>query len=430
MQASANNPIYTVYVLSNGTKYNITPAVESIDTSDQRRQFSNYVNITVANTTINGTQAASFFKVRDTLFIYANDGDREDEVFRGFIWTIQSKANLSEESFSIKAYDFLIYLQETECNEFYEDGGRTELIIRDICKNWGLDNRLKWQYSSKIHDQLVLRGTLSEEIQSILDEKSDSNGQEYVMLCDKGYLIIRFIGHNQTVYTLRAGDIITEASSECTMDGMTTKVVILGKAKNDEKATVEATQTGDIEKYGTLQKNITLSDDKTLINAKGEATALLRKYGKPQWEYEITARDIPWIRKGDKINISAANITGAFFVEGIDRTITNKRKEMSLTLTKYDPTRTYLGDINDLKADHQCKSCEWRALGSDEDLLCDYCQQKYGVEYWYEIKHKCIMCGEDAPTPEEDLLCDHCQHIYGVERFSELPKNLQDKALY
>ena len=49
----------------------------------------------------------------------------------------------------------------------------------------------------------------------------------------------------------------------------------------------------------------------------------------------MKAVDIPWIRKGDKVLINAGDIANAtLIVAGVERSISNKSKEMTLTLER------------------------------------------------------------------------------------------------
>ena len=116
------------------------------------------------------------------------------------------------------------------------------------------------------------------------------------------------------------------------MNGVTTQVKIIGKASDDDKTPVEATISGDTETYGTLQKIISRSEDTTLEASKWEARNIIAEEGKPKWEHDVKAVDIPWIRKGDKVDISTDTMSGRFIVESINREISNRGKTMSLTV--------------------------------------------------------------------------------------------------
>ena len=161
----------------------------------------------------------------------------------------------------------------------------------------------------------------------------DRTGAKYVILSKQDVMHVNGVGQNSTIYTFKAGQNAISTRSEWTKDGMITKVVILGKADDDERAEVEATVAGNTAGYGTLQKIITRDSNTTLADAKTEANNIIKKSGKPTTEYELRAIDIPWIRKGDKVKVVAGNLPSSYFiVKSVERSITNKSKDMTLTL--------------------------------------------------------------------------------------------------
>lgn len=335
MRASKENPIYTVRLLDDSTEYNLTAAVLDIDFADREKQLAQSVTINVANGQSGGTTLADILKVRQRIFISADDGTTNDEVFRGVIWTKYCRDALSDEEIQIKCYDNLIYMQESEDSQYFTAGQASNSVIQQLCDNWGV--QLDYSYASITHEKLVLRGNLSDIIISdVLDKVKKQTGQSFVILSIKDVLTIRPVGQNTTVYEISEQNNAVQTRTEQTMDGMITKVVILGKAGNDERKPVEATVDGDTAQYGTLQKIIDASgkdENTSLADAQKEANNIIKESGTPKIEYEVQAPDIPWIRKGDKVRVDAGDIYGKeLIVLAINRSISNKSKMMTLTL--------------------------------------------------------------------------------------------------
>ena len=329
--ASLENPVYTVYIVASGTKYNVSGAVVSLKFTDQKAQFSKSVRIELANAKVGNMRLTSLIRVRDRVYIYADDGEKSDEVWRGFVWTRNYKSSLASRNFDLKCYDNLIFMQESEESKFFESGKSTKSIVSSLCSDWGVS--LQYNYESITHAKLALRGGLSDIItDDVLNLVKDRTGKKYVIISEKDVMYINGVGKNSTVYTIKAGNNAVQTASECTMDGMTTKVVILGKADDDDRRPVEATVSGNTSKYGTLQKLIDRDENTELADAKKEAQSIIDEDGEPKWEYEISAPDIPWIRKGDKVNVSAGDLTKSYIVIGVDRDISLKEKRMLLTL--------------------------------------------------------------------------------------------------
>lgn len=333
MKASLENPIYSTYIVSGDKKYNITPAVIDLDFSDQKKQMAQAVNITVMNAKAGDSWLSSLLQVRQRVYIYADDGSRNEEVFRGYIWTRSYKSSLTDREIVLKCYDNLIYLQESEEAEYFSSGKSTKDVVSTLCSKWGV--KLEYTYSSITHAKLALRGNLADIFTSdILDLVKDRTGTKYVILSVKDTMQVKPVGSNGTIHRFIAGKNAVKTSSECTMEGMITKVVILGKADDDDRQPVEATVAGKTSEYGTLQKVISRDENTSLADAKKEADGILKEDGSPKWEFELVAPDVPWIRKGDKVYVSAGDISGYLIVTSVDRSISNKAKEMTLTMEK------------------------------------------------------------------------------------------------
>lgn len=334
MKASQGNPVYTVYIVDGNTKYDITPAVTSLDFSEQKKQMAQSVNIGVANVQFKGKWLTSILKVRQRVFIHANDGTKSGEVFRGYVWTRSYKANVSDRDITLKCYDNLIYFQESQEAEFFPDGKNTKDVVAALCEKWGV--KLEYSYESITHSKLALRGTLSDLFTAdILDLVVDRTSKKYVIRSEQDTMKVLTVGQNSTVYKIVAAQNAATTRSECTMDGMKTKVVILGKAADDGREPVEATVAGKTDQYGTLQEIISRDENTSLADAKKEAQGVLKNKGEPFWEYEILTPDIPWIRKGDRVYVNAGDIANKeLIVWSVSRSIDAKKKTMTLTLEK------------------------------------------------------------------------------------------------
>lgn len=331
--ASIAKPEYTVYVVAGSTKYDITPAIENIDISDQKKQMAKCVTIQMLNIKVGDKRLSDLLTVPNRVFMHADDGSKNGEVFRGFVWERACKNSLTDRTFQLKNYDNLIYFQESDHSAFFSSGKSTKDVSASLCKEWGV--KLEYTYESITHSKLVLRGNLSDIFTAdLLDLVKDRTGKKYVILSEKDVMQIKPVGSNSTIYHFIAGQNAIQTSSVCTMDGMKTKVIILGKADKEERQPIEATVSGDTEKYGTLQTTISRSENTSLADAKKEAQSIIDEDGKPKEEFELHATDIPWIRKGDKVYVNAGDMSGYYIVTGIERTIGGKKREMVLDLEK------------------------------------------------------------------------------------------------
>lgn len=331
MAATQQKPDYTVYVVSGSTKYNVTNAVMSLDRAEPKGQIAQRVTLHLANVKVGDTLLSNLLKARDRVFVHANDGAKNDEVFRGFLWTRVRQDSLSEKELQYVCYDNLIYFQESEDSLYFSSGKSTKDIVSSICSKWGI--KLQYSYDSITHSKMPLKGYLSSIFtEDILDLVKKRKNKKYVILSEKDTMVVKPVGANETIYRFVSGKNITRSASGWTMDGIITKVVIVGKADKNDREPIQATVSANTSEYGTLQRIQSKSDNTSLSDAKLEAKNTVDEHGKPKWEYEITAPDVPWIRKGDKIYVSAGEIEGYRIVTEVDRTIDQKRREMILTL--------------------------------------------------------------------------------------------------
>lgn len=312
------NPKYTVSIITKeSVKYNVTPAVTDLSLRESDGEIAQKVSVTLANVLVNGEYLSALINVRDRIFVYANDGDRSEEVFRGFVWTRSYKSK-TEKLLTLTCYDNLIYFQESEEYQYFSAGYSTKSICSSICKKWGVT--LNYTYESITHPKLPLRGKLADIFMSdLLDEVKKKTGKKYVMRSIQDAVHINSVGSNTTVYKIyrgKDGNAI-DTTSEITMQGMITKVIITGKEDKEDRAAVEATVNGKTDLYGTLQKVLSVSSGTDLAEVKTEANELLKENGSPKQSFTITAVNIPWIRKGDRVQVEAGDLNAYFIVKGI-----------------------------------------------------------------------------------------------------------------
>lgn len=331
--ASMKNPIYTAKIISSsdGTSYNITKALTDLTMEHNENDFSQIVTLNLANTKVGGKWFNSLVTLKDTLYVYCDTGSGAKEVFRGTIWVKNYDEELSGMKIKLLACDRLIYLQNSEDNLYFAKGKSTKTILSSIASKWGVT--LNYKYSSITHGKLVFRGKyLSDIIIEILEEVKKKTGIKYVIRCEQGTMIIEPFGTNTTIYDIKEKQNAIKTSYSATMDGMVTKVLIIGSENKSGQSSNLATVTGNTSKYGTLQKILSKNDDDKLSEIKKEAQQIINEDGKPKVETSVTAISNPYIKKGHKVNIKAGNLNNYYYVLGIEQDCL--KKEMSLEVVK------------------------------------------------------------------------------------------------
>ena len=313
-------PQYSVAVITeDGTKYCVknmgeseSNIITSLSLSEPDGQLAQKVTMKVADMKIpgkNGGYPSVLFSVKSRVFVYAKGVgvETKKEVFRGFIWENRI-SNSQKKELELTCYDNLIYFMKSETSMFFSRGKLTKAVVSAICKKWGI--KVKYSYLSITHPKLPLSGTLADVFTAdILDSVKKKKGTEYVIRSVKDVMNVLSVGKNTTVYNIDKGGrgVEIEYTRTTTMEGLVTKVVITGKTDKAGKTKIEAAVRKNTKKYGTLQKVINKDEDTKLKEIRAEAQTVLREHAQPETKYEVTALDIPWIRKGDKVGVCFNN---------------------------------------------------------------------------------------------------------------------------
>ena len=169
-------------------------------------------------------------------------------------------------------------------------------------------------------------------IVKLLEEVRQQTGVKYAALYRDGKLEVTDYGTNQDIYLFDGNNSIS-TSNKLTLDNLVTRVKIIGKAEEDERSSVDAVVDGNLE-YGVLQEVILRDGDKDIGKAKSEAQATLQERGKPEESIQVNAPDLPFLRRGDAVEMSAGNLNGTFYVIGVSHNAATKQMTMTLVRKK------------------------------------------------------------------------------------------------
>lgn len=321
------NAKYKVSIITTSSiKYDVTEAMTALTLQEMDGEIAQRVTIKLADVEAGGGRLSGLFSEMNRVFVYANDGSGNEEVFRGFIWEL-SDTQKKENELQLVCYDNLIFFMESEEYQYFSAGYSTKSICSTLCNNWGV--KLLYNYAYITHPKMPLRGNLADIfLTDLLEEVRKKTGYKSVMRSIKDVVHIDGIGSNTTLYKICSGENgnAIEVGSTKSMHGVITKVVIIGKEDDNDRAQVEDVVSGNTSRYGTLQKVVSVSSGTTLAEVKKEASQTIKEYGKPKKTYTVTCVNIPWIRKGDRVNVVAGNMNGNYIVKsithyGLDKTM-------------------------------------------------------------------------------------------------------------
>jgi len=169
---------------------------------------------------------------------------------------------------------------------------------------------------------------VSDMIIETLEEVRRKTGERYVAGFRNRELVIHGLGTNDVVYSFDTRN-TTATSNQFTLNNLVTRVQVIGKQDNDGRAPIEATVEGDM-RFGVLQEIVRRDGDKTLADATAEAQSILDERGKPEKITQITVPDVPFLQKGDLIDVRAGNLVDWFHIEGISHSATTREMTMML----------------------------------------------------------------------------------------------------
>lgn len=262
------------------------------------------------------------------IFLYADWGSSQQEIFRGtvFVWDYQTDP-LGH--FTITAYDQLIYLMKSKDDRFYKAGQTAKAIIQDIAGAWGIPLGDVQGPDIALAKQVFRGDTLADMISSVLNEAKKKGGGKWIVRSKQGKIDVIRPGQNSPVYRFTHDENVDSIQDRQDIEDLVTRVKIIGAEDSEGKAPVVAQLDGRTE-FGTLQELVYQRQFDTPASAKAAAEDILKERGQPRRMRRVIAPDLPFLRKGDKVKISAGTLIGYYIVSGVVHDATNRIMSMEV----------------------------------------------------------------------------------------------------
>ncbi len=312
-----------------GAVHDLTPALLDLSWEEQEGELAQRAKIMLLNFKIGASYLMQLVKINCILRIWSDWGAGRQKVFEGTIWDWDYKSVQNKE-LSVLAYDPMIRLLKSEDILYFSAGMSTPAILESVCGEWSVPLDYKWDkqitHTKKVFNSMAV----GDIIISLLEEVRQQTGERYALYYKDGKLTVSGLGKNTEVYRLDSRNSIS-TSDKLSADHLVTRVKIFGKADDEGRSNVEATVDGNL-KFGVWQKVIRRDADKDLGTARADAQTMLKEYGKPTEEIQVNAPDLPFMRRGDLVEVSAGNLIGMFYVMGISHNA--KQKTMTIRLLR------------------------------------------------------------------------------------------------
>lgn len=314
-------------ITESGTAYDLDNALIALAWEEQEGQLAQKATVTVANVKTGSGYLMSLAKLNCMIRIYAHWGAGRQKMFEGNIWEWNYTSAHTKE-LALTVYDPMIRLQQCKDIKYFSPGMTTPAMLGSICGDWGVPLAYKW--SKQItHEKKVFNGeAVSDIITKLLEEVRQQTGGRYVALYKDGALTISDYGTNPDVYVFDTLNTIS-TTDKLSMSNLVTRVKIIGKEDNQGRVSVDAVVDGDM-RFGILQEVIKRDNDKSIGTAMAEANATLKERGKPEESIMVNSPDLPFLRKGDAVEVAAGNLIGRFHVLGVSHNATQRQMTMTL----------------------------------------------------------------------------------------------------
>lgn len=249
----------------------------------------------------------------------ADWGEDWKEVFQGTIFNWYYRTDPLGH-LTITAYDPLIYLTKSNDDRFYGAGTTAKAIIQDIAGAWGIPLGTVEGPDTALAKQVFRGERLADMIYKVLDQARKRGGGKWVVQSKDGKINVIKPGQNTPVYHFSAETNVSEIEDQQDIEQLVTRVKVIGAEDKAGKAPVAATLDGKTE-FGVLQDLVYQRQYDNLAAAQAAAKEVLAEKGAPQKRRKVTAPDLPFLRRGDKVYITAGTLVGDYIVAGVVRDI-------------------------------------------------------------------------------------------------------------
>ena len=304
-----------VCITPDGTQLDITSITTGLGWEEGEKELAARISLKVYNVLYGGKRMSQLVQPETPIFVYAMIGGAQKEMIRGTVKKWEPTYTNGTSSLSIEAYDEMQPLRRNQDFAYFADGTKTKAMITSILDKWSVP----YTYNGPdiTHNKMVFKKSyVSDMLTKILDDVKKKDGGVYFIRAKEGKVEIIPRGSNEDVYHFDEQDNTVSAKDSFDSGSLITRVIIVGKTDKEGHQKIEATENGKTE-FGIHQAIIEHQNSKTLAQAQEAAKQMLKEKGALKRKTTIQAPDIPFVRKGDRVRISAGTVTGYFFIKSI-----------------------------------------------------------------------------------------------------------------
>lgn len=327
---------YRLVVMTESKKqYNIKEFVEDLGWEENDGELATRISFTAKNEKTSAGLISSLAKPGCLVGVFATDGSIDEEVARGYVTDWKPLLSGSKDKLDITCYDELYNLEESQDLIYYSSGIGTKSAITQIFDNWQIPME-KYDGPDVTHGKLAYKTeSLADVLLDILDDAKKKGGGDAFIRAAKGKVSVLQWGSNKTVYHFEV-DNTKQVSHKMSTAGMITRVKVIGQEDDDGRSSVEAVINGQT-KFGIRQKIYVRGKDDSVSDAQSAAQDIINDKGQINEEITVQSPDIPFVRKGDLVHVTAGTLNDYFFVKGVRHDADSMSMTMDLKKAVAEP---------------------------------------------------------------------------------------------
>lgn len=327
---------YRLVVMTESKKqYNIKEFVEDLGWEENDGELATRISFTAKNEKTSAGLISSLAKPGCLVGVFATDGSIDEEVARGYVTNWKPLLSGSKDKVDITCYDELYNLEESQDLIYYSSGIGTKSAITQIFDNWQIPTE-KYDGPDVTHGKLAYKTeSLADVLLDILDDAKKKGGGDAFIRAAKGKVSVLQWGSNKTVYHFEV-DNTKQVSHKMSTAGMITRVKVIGQEDDDGRSSVEAVVNGQT-KFGIRQKIYVRGKDDSVSDAQSAAQDIINDKGQVDEEITVQSPDVPFVRKGDLVHITAGTLNDYYFVKGIRHNADSMSMTMDLKKAVAEP---------------------------------------------------------------------------------------------
>lgn len=303
-------------ILPNGDKIRLYEALRSLSWEENSGELAVRLEAEIQNRQMSdGGWLHQKVPLGSQVVLLSEWGEGWQEIFRGAIFNWHYRTDPLGH-FTITAYDPLIYLAKSKDDRYYSSGTLARVIIEDIAKAWQIPLGTVEGPDVALAKQVFRGRTLADMIFDVLDQAKKRGAGKWIVRSKQGKIDIVRPGQNSPVYHFGADDNVAQVEDQQDIEDLVTRVKIVGAEDKEGRAPVVATLDGRTE-FGVLQDLVYKEQYDNLAAAKAAAQDILAERGQPRKKRRISAPDLPFLRRGDKVHITAGTLSGYYLVAGV-----------------------------------------------------------------------------------------------------------------